>query len=249
MTEHQIDPLGYAAFQYDEVRVRELLEAGQDQDTIQRAFVAACWDKSNLYQIASLHLTSVLTMLHGAGAQVDSPDADGWVALHAAILGEGPNHVAVWQLLYFGADPNIQDEHGNASLHLAIRAGFELAGERDFDPELVRRLFRAGADPTMRNSDGQTALALAQSNLQPWPVSPLDRCINEPLERHIEAEILWRKTRPRLSGLFRDPEMARLHATQQWHLHRAGLAMREFKLRETILLLKDAEEDWAKHHP
>jgi hypothetical protein len=237
MTEQQIDPLGYAAFNYDEARVRELLEAGQDQDTIQRAFVAACWDKSGPLLVDNPKLEAVLLLLLGAGADVNRPDDLGWTPLHNAVGEEGPNLAAIEFLLNKGADPHALTPSGETPLH-------QVAFMR-CDPRAIYRLLRTGIDPTIRNCEGATALDLAQRLLHPEP-SRFQRLIERPLERHIEDEFQWYRKLPGSDEFFRDPQILRLFATADWHRRRAGMAEREMQIRETILMLKDAEEDWAK---
>ncbi|NJL94297.1 MAG: hypothetical protein HC915_11535, partial [Anaerolineae bacterium] len=48
---------------------------------------------------------------------------------------------------------NQQDEDGNTPMHLAVQAQ---------NQDLVKQLFEAGADPTVANKDGKSAIALAE---------------------------------------------------------------------------------------
>jgi ankyrin repeat protein len=84
-------------------------------------------------------------------------------------------------LLQAGADPNLSDEEGNTALIetawdadaalVLIRAGANLNAQNKkgitslincADPEVARVLLAHGADPSMRDADGKTALELAK---------------------------------------------------------------------------------------
>lgn len=71
-------------------------------------------------------------------------------------------------LLESSVNPNIQDEHKYTPLHLAIKWS---------NSEVVKILLAHGADPTMKNSKGQTALDLVKDKNSEL-ASLLRPCIN-----------------------------------------------------------------------
>lgn len=241
MTEQQIYPLVNAAFNYDEERIRELLEAGQDKDTIQQAFEAACWDKSGPYFVDNPNLQAVLSLLLGAGAEVNRQDDYGNTPLFSACGGEGPNLTAIEFLLENGADPHARNSAGATVLH-------EISWF-SCDPRAIYRMVYAGVDPTVRNADGHTALALAKQLLRPLPGRFGETLMQQPLERHVHSELMWYRELPDSAEFFRDPQILRLSVTANWHRSRARMAEREMQIRESILILTDAEEALANQHP
>src|SRR5262249_10242752 len=59
-------------------------------------------------------------------------------------------------LLAHGADPNaLHKDSGNSALHEAIRRGLS--------EKVIDELLRAGANPTVKNREGKTAIDLAKS--------------------------------------------------------------------------------------
>ncbi len=91
------------------------------------------------------------TLLLDRGAHLDDGEL-----LCAASVG----HVEVGQLLLTrGADPNaLQEPAGANALHAAARMRFT-----NDTSEFVQMLLRAGADPSIRTRDGQTALEIASA--------------------------------------------------------------------------------------
>ena len=87
-----------------------------------------------------------------AGAEVCESDSENEErqAIHYAALAN--NHTAVYYLLKYGAETDVQDEEGNTPLHLAAKYG-NLAA--------TRVLLKAGAALHLTNAEGQTALDLA----------------------------------------------------------------------------------------
>ena len=102
---------------------------------------------------ACLYFSAKLVrMLLEAGAEVCESDSENneRQAIHYAALAN--NHTAVYYLLKYGAETDVQDEEGNTPLHLAAKYGKLKA---------VRILLKAGASIHLTNADGQTALDLA----------------------------------------------------------------------------------------
>lgn len=65
--------------------------------------------------------------------------------------------VVEW-FLQKGADVNTRDEEGNTCLHLAVR--------KKYDPEAVQLLLRYGADVDLKNNEGISPKAMAETNRQ-----------------------------------------------------------------------------------
>lgn len=81
----------------------------------------------------------------------------GWTALHWAIRGGASDAVAF--LIEQGADLNARGKLGDTPLHVAITAA-----HRSGDPGLVRMLLAAGADPTIENNYGISAVQTARDS-------------------------------------------------------------------------------------
>ena len=56
-----------------------------------------------------------------------------------------------------GADPNIQSNNGNTSLHWAVLFNYK-------SPEIIKELLDAGADPMIKNSESATPINLAEQS-------------------------------------------------------------------------------------
>ncbi|HXQ10202.1 MAG TPA: ankyrin repeat domain-containing protein [Caulobacteraceae bacterium] len=98
--------------------------------------------------------------LRGAGALVDlGASPDGWShvgkrpLLHDMIQW-GRNNAALW-LLERGADPNASDSNGWTALHYATSRGAKAV--------LSDALAAAGADPALRNREGQTPVEVGKA--------------------------------------------------------------------------------------
>ena len=88
--------------------------------------------------------------LVAAGADVDTPQADGTTLLHWAARG---NQVGITDLLLrAGADANAANRYGMTPLSLACTNG---------SPEIVELLLDAGADPDRSAPEGETPLMTA----------------------------------------------------------------------------------------
>jgi len=86
-----------------------------------------------------------------AGADV-SATADGYSALEIATTESSIDVMKA--LLEKGADPNVQDKHGDTPLHMAAMNGFA---------DRVELLLHYDAKPTIRNAGGKTPLDVAKS--------------------------------------------------------------------------------------
>ncbi len=89
-----------------------------------------------------------------AGADVHARNEAGLTPLMAALAGNAPNSL-LDQLLAHGADVNQQAANGLTALMLAAAEG---------TPGQVIYLLNAGADPSVTNAEGQTALDVARAN-------------------------------------------------------------------------------------
>ena len=124
--------------------VRRLLELGADATA-----------PTLLHRAAGLgEVPDLITVLVGAGADVNSRDRIGQSPLHRAALEGGPGVIAA--LVAAGADVNAQDDRGTTPLHLAVEVKV---------PVRVAALLDAGADVHIRMQDGDTPLHRAAM----WP--------------------------------------------------------------------------------
>ena len=98
----------------------------------------------------------ILLLLLDAGGEVNVRDKDwGWTPLMYALH---QNNISLFEiLLKAGADPNIQSNNGNTSLHWAVLFNYK-------SPEIIKELLDAGADPMIRNSESETPIHLAEQS-------------------------------------------------------------------------------------
>jgi ankyrin repeat protein/Tfp pilus assembly protein PilF len=96
-----------------------------------------------------VHDGLTVSMLVTGGADPNKPACDGETPLLEAVRNHKEEKVRV--LLHMGADPNA-DYKGSTGLHLLAKRGTW---------EMATWLLDAGADPTLRDSDGLTAFELA----------------------------------------------------------------------------------------
>jgi ankyrin repeat protein len=90
------------------------------------------------------------------GKDVTAPDSCGWTALHLAVWNM---HTDMVIFLPEVVDPrswvSAQNQDGITPLHLATSNN---------DVEVIKTLFNAGANNSLRDNDGQTAMHLAAQN-------------------------------------------------------------------------------------
>jgi ankyrin repeat protein len=128
-------------------------EAGHDRvaailaDAIQRKRNQA------LFEAALSNSEPQIEVALNAGADINAKDANGWTALHHAVVYA--DHYVVSFLLQKGADPNARDDNQCTPLHLAASCRFAY-------PTLL--LLEKGADANARDSIGKTPLELAQDS-------------------------------------------------------------------------------------
>ena len=106
-----------------------------------------------------LNSNNFLKILIDAGAEVNIKD-NNWTWTPLMYTLHQDNIEGIEFLLKNGADPNIQSDNGNTSLHWAVLFYYK-------SPEAIKRLLDAGADPMIKNEDGKTPLELAKENKDP----------------------------------------------------------------------------------
>jgi ankyrin repeat protein len=107
--------------------------------------------------------------LIAAGARVGLPDDNGWTPLHYA--AQTHSTVVAELLLAAGAPVDAQDSHGNTPLSTAV---FESRGQGD----LITLLKEHGADPTLNNFHGVSAVSLAR-NIANYDIAQFFRDVPE----------------------------------------------------------------------
>ena len=105
---------------------------------------------------------SVLLNLLSQDLPTQTPDDQGWTALHLAAHSE--REYAAKILLNHGADPNEKSKHGMTPLHIAAYKG---------NVNLINLLIEHGADVCMKASDNSTPLVAAAYNSMKAAVSLL----------------------------------------------------------------------------
>lgn len=151
-------PLVAAADEESVEILQLLLDAGADPDTTNHG------GDSALLEAARSAKLDMVELLIGAGARIDSPDANQrWTPLAWAVwwscqqAGQPirPNHEeTVRALLAAGADPNFRDKDGLTP--------FMMAAMLD-RTELADLLLAHGADPAAKDDEGRTAEAIASA--------------------------------------------------------------------------------------
>ena len=144
--------LNYAISFNKEDICKMLIDAGTDpniRDIDNKTpvhYAAKAWKPNN----------KILLLLLDAGGEVNVRDKDwGWTPLMYALHA---NNISIFELLLkAGADPNIQSNNGNTSLHWAILFNYK-------SPEIIKELLDAGADPMIRNSESETPIHLAEQS-------------------------------------------------------------------------------------
>ena len=101
------------------------------------------------------HTRSIITSLLQYGASPNKPSTErlDTPLLLAALFHE---HEIVRKLLEAGADPNLQNQRGDAPLHAALASYYDT--ENSYDISSVAALLAAGADPNIRNDYNETPI-------------------------------------------------------------------------------------------
>ena len=115
-------------------------------------FINVQGDETPLHNAAWKGHEAVVTLLLAAGALVNSWDHNKLTPLHIAMYMSHHSTIAE-QLLEAGALTNIPDQDGFTSLHMAVCFN---------NATVIPLLLAHGADKTIKNSYGKTALMLAQ---------------------------------------------------------------------------------------
>tara|TARA_B100001094_G_scaffold81365_1_gene77590 strand:- start:109 stop:849 length:741 start_codon:yes stop_codon:yes gene_type:complete len=140
----------------DIVRVRELLDSGEDPNTREH------YTNRTALMIASEYgHTEIIRLLLDRGADINSQNDSYTALIKASMLGKGD--MAEF-LLVRGADPNIQNIKGDTALMNAARYSNSILNlEEGTDYiKVVELLLRHGADPNIRNWNGKTASMIAE---------------------------------------------------------------------------------------
>jgi ankyrin repeat protein len=128
------------------------------------------YGESPLSASARVGSPETLEILLNAGAEINSRDRDGWTPLICAALYG--NYQGTATLTDCGANINAQDEAGNTAIILLARS--KQASDTGFfknlqlklyelDPlKTVRLLLDKGADVSIKNKEGKTALMFAE---------------------------------------------------------------------------------------
>ena len=113
------------------------------------------WRVTALYEASSHSKAHVIQHLLRSGADITLPNKGGWTPLMVAPISGKGVETQRCLLEHGGNDMNAINITGGTALHQAASAGFD-------QPELVARLLEAGADPTIIDKNGRTALDLAR---------------------------------------------------------------------------------------
>lgn len=154
--------LGDAAFSHNADAVDFLLSLGasvRPPPEAPTALHSICWQGEYADEGTNQACERIIRALVKAGIPVDASTDAGITPLHEAAAGDWGNHTAVRVLLELGASVDPRDSEGNTPLMLAAVHP---------DLEVVRRLIGAGANPLIRNAEGESAVDLARSHVETW---------------------------------------------------------------------------------
>ena len=148
-----------AAFSHAVDAVDFLLECGADPPAGEKGGTAlhtVCWHREESSG-ASNATVQINKRLIAAGVDPNVRNQRGETPMHEAAFGDGANPTAVRTLLQHGADADPVDHMGVTPL---------IAGAQFFsDPECIRLLLDAGADPLRKDAQGRSAIDVAESHL------------------------------------------------------------------------------------
>jgi len=134
-------PLTLAAMSGDAENVKLLISRGVEPTA------------SALGEAVTFGYPDIVRALIAAGADADLTESSGINLLHWAAITDRPDVIPV--LIEAKVPVNAIDDHGFTPLMYAATIDFG-------DTEVLKALLKVGADKTMRNTEGQTPLALAQ---------------------------------------------------------------------------------------
>jgi ankyrin repeat protein len=118
-----------------------------------------------LFEVAKNWNPKMAALLIKHGAKLSTTDDNGWTLLHWAT--EAGVTQAIYGLAALGADVNAASKLGFRPLHVAMHVGFGFAS-----PHVIRVLVSCGANPSLRNSVGQTPMDLLRSDAHRWLANP-----------------------------------------------------------------------------
>lgn len=122
---------------------------GLDADLINRGFLYACQNRR----------ADVIAVLLSCGADVNYSDQSE-TGLHNICICRYGIIDCVRLLLKHGADPNVQDQHGETPLLRIVRNYWQNGNSELMQTAAL--LISAGADPTIPAIDGSTAIELSK---------------------------------------------------------------------------------------
>ncbi len=146
-SQHSQDDLHQAVMQNDFERLKQVLDAGIDADSINQD------GQSPLMVAAFQGKMDILDLLLESGADINFTDEIGRNPLIYAISGNKPEVVS--ELIYRGANVSSTDAKGNSPLHYAAKLE---------NHTIVSLLMSNGADSELANKKGRTALMIAGRN-------------------------------------------------------------------------------------
>ena len=182
--EEKDTPLHYAVHIGNSEIVKALIKAGADPDP------------ENSRQTTPLMIAVVkddvpmMQLLVTSGAAVKaSKSSKVYSALHAA-ASHANNAETLKQLIKSGANVNAIDEAANTPLHYAVLRAISKNADTNKVMECISILLAAGADPTIKNDQGMTALSNAKDT-----IGDSDERADELKKRLTAIENLFKKHR------------------------------------------------------
>ena len=107
----------------------------------------------------------VIVTLLDRGMDINVMAGDGSTPLHLAV-GKNENIEIVELLLKRGAEVDARDENGETALHWAIRTQWD----SDLAPQRLRLLLDYGADPAVKNINGDSSLHMTEGSIELAPL-------------------------------------------------------------------------------
>jgi ankyrin repeat protein len=188
--------LAFAVAKNDPASLRSLIAAGLDPN-----FTLPSGNKLLMMAMAYGH-TEAASALLDAGADINSADRGGNTPLHVA--AQAGNLVLVKQLLEKGADPNVrtapsttQAGRGGGGGGRAVAGGSLtplMLAARANQPETMKMLVAAGADPKLRADNGTTTLMYGAAGKLPtvtyaYEIDPNVDVVNQSGQTPIHAAV------------------------------------------------------------